>query len=125
MTLRRVLLLALSLLQLAIAGVMWDDSAPVSERDQQRMTLLTVEEVLDGLETEGIDAKSLDRERGAAVVGAIFGPVREDIAALAPRDRRPVQALAVLGLVFLVLALLPERWIGRRPSAAQGFRTEP
>lgn len=121
---RRVFLLALATLQLLVAGVLWSDSAPVPDRDQQRRALLTVDQVLEGLEAQNIDVGKLDSEQGTALVSAIFKPVRAEIGELSARDRRPVQALVALGLALLVLALIPERPFGRRASAASGVPSE-
>ncbi|MEQ9097311.1 MAG: hypothetical protein RIE32_13730 [Phycisphaerales bacterium] len=125
MTPRRLFLLLLALFQLALASVLWGASAPIPEPEQRKRALLTTEAILDGLEAQGVEVKDLDPEAGAALVGAIFGPVREDIQELAPRDRRPARFMAILGAVFLVLAVFPARPFGHRRDADASFPTEP
>ena len=74
----------------------------------------TVEEATHGLERERWLVEREPGDFATSVDGLIYGPVHDEIHRTREMAWLPIVSLGWLGLAFLVLGLLPDRWLERR-----------
>ena len=113
---RRRLLIVLGLLQLGLWLFSWGPYFIHYVKAGEQRIWGAVEEVVDGLERE---RWLVERERdgfATSVDGLIYEPVSQEIYRTREMAWLPIVSLGCMGVLFLLLALLPDRWRERRRS---------
>ncbi len=113
MTRRRKLLVALGLLQLSLWFGSWTPYFAHYIKAGEQRIWGTVEEAVAGLEREHWLVERETSEFTTSVDGLIYVPVRQEVHRKREIAWLPIVSLGGLGLVFIALGLLPDRWLER------------
>lgn len=121
MTRRRKLLITLGLLQLGLWFLSWSPYIIDSIKFEELRVSRTVESAVAALERERWLVDREDNNDPSLVYGLIYDPVSRAIYRTRETAWLPIVSLGWMGLIFLVLGLIPDRWPeGRQAAVSNG-----
>ena len=124
MPVRRIKLICIAVLQLLVAGYLWLSLLAMGWKVNRHQSTEAASAIVDALQARGELAVPQAREEASDQFFVIADIVMEPIA----DGRVPLLwatvALASFGLLFLVLGLLPDRWLDHRRSGDANTQPE-
>ncbi|MEQ9097313.1 MAG: hypothetical protein RIE32_13740 [Phycisphaerales bacterium] len=113
------LLLLLAIVQMLVAGALYLDHLGTAIKGVEYRTYQASETIAGSLRAAGVDVPSLDSGGGSAAFEAIARPVRSRLHEAEDRVGLATLLFLMFAGLFLLLALLPDRWLERRRSGDQ------